>query len=262
MNKFLQLCYCQSQMFTFEDLNTITSPSKPCALTIGNFDGVHLGHQQILKRMRAIVGRAGTVAVLTFSNHPSFILPGKTPIRLIFSKSLKLKYLEKFGVDIIYCLEFTPELSQMRYNAFIEAIRKSCPFDHLIFGEGDAFGYKREGTEEKMKPLSKELGFQLEYLPKLMSSGETISSARIRTCIQQGELAKATTLLGHPYVLEGTIDSGQLTLPPHLCLPPNGDYPVIVEHDSFQNKTIAHIETEKISLDFPMTQKKICVTFE
>lgn len=245
-------------MIILEDLNIITSPSKPCVLAIGNFDGVHLGHQQILKRMRAIAGSKGTVAVLTFSNHPSFILPGKIPVALILSKPLKLKYLKQFGADVIYCLEFTPELAQMRYDAFIKAIRKSCPFDHLIFGEGDAFGHKREGTAEKMRPLSEELGFQVEYLPKVFSSGETISSARIRTCIQQGELAKAKTLLGHPYVLEVSAE----LLAPHLCLPPNGDYPVIVEHDSLQNKTTAHIETGKISLDFPMTSKKIYVTFE
>lgn len=243
-------------MMFLEDLNTIPSFSKPCAFAIGNFDGVHLGHQRILHHMRGLVGPAGTVAILTFSNHPTDILPGKTPVKLITSKSLKLKYLSKFWVDVIYCLEFTSEIAQIRYDAFIHLIRKSCPFDYLIFGEGDAFGYKREGTEEKMKPLAKQLGFEVEYLPKVKITGEAISSGRIRSLIQSGELKTVTKLLGHPFELE--IEEGFLS--PSLCIPPNGDYPVAVE--PLQMQSIAHIENGKISFDLPMHEKNISILFE
>jgi riboflavin kinase/FMN adenylyltransferase len=243
-------------MMVIEDLNTIPSFSKPCALAIGNFDGVHLGHQRILHHMRSLVGPTGTLAILTFSNHPTYILPGKMPVKLITSKSLKLKCLSKFGADVTYCLEFNSEIAQMRYDDFIQLIRKSCPFDYLIFGEGDAFGYKREGTEEKMKPLAAQLGFKVEYLPKVKTTGDAISSGRIRSLIQSGDLQTVTKLLGHPFELE--IENGHLS--PHLCVPPNGNYPVSVEPS--QTKTIAHIENGKISLDFPMRNEKFSVLFE
>lgn len=206
--------------------------------------------------MRGLVGPAGTVVILTFSNHPTAILPGKIPVKLITPKPLKLKYLGKFGVDVVYCLEFTSELAQIRYDAFIHLIRKSCPFEYLIFGEGDAFGYKREGTEEKMKPLAEQLGFEVEYLPKVKINGEAISSGRIRSLIQGGDLKTAIKLLGHPFELE--IEEGFLS--PNLCIPPNGDYTVLVE--PLQIQSIAHIENGKISLDSPMRGKKIPILFE
>lgn len=249
----MHLCYICHHMVILEDLNTSTYFSKPCALAIGNFDGVHLGHRRILDQMRGLVGPAGTVAILTFSNHPTEILPGKTPVKLISTKSLKLKYLSEFGVDVVYCLQFTTQIAQMKYDAFIQLIRKSCPFDYLIFGKGDAFGYKREGTEEKMRPLAAQLGFKVEYLPKVKTTDEPISSGRIRSLIQSGDLKTVTILLGHPYELE--IEEG--VLPAYLCVPPNGAYPVLVTN----GKTIAHIENGKIRLDFPLREKKFMISF-
>jgi len=240
-------------MNVLENLNTNPFLSKPCALAIGNFDGVHLGHRRILDQMRGLVGPAGTVAILTFSNHPTDILPGKTPVKLISPKPLKLKYLSEFGVDVVYCLEFTPQIAQIRYDAFIQLIRKSCPFDYLIFGEGDAFGYKREGTEEKMRPLAAQLGFKVGYLPKVKTTGEPISSGRIRSLIQSGDLKTVAMLLGHPFELE--IEGGALS--PHLCIPPNGTYHVLASNV----KTIAHIENGKISLDYPMREKNFHISF-
>lgn len=185
-------------MIIYDNLDQSALASVPCVLTIGNFDGVHLGHQRILKEMRAIAGPKGTVCVITFSNHPSSVLPGKTPVKLIQSNSLKLSYLEKYGADVVYNLEFTPELSHLRYDVFLGRIKGSCPFNYLILGEGDAFGYKREGTPEKVTLLGTDLHFEVLYLPKMKWKNEPISSRRIRKCIEQGHLSDATELLGHP----------------------------------------------------------------
>ncbi len=245
-------------MIVYENLDQSSLPSKPCVLTIGNFDGVHLGHQRILNRMRTLAGPKGTVCVLTFSNHPSSVLPGKTPVPLIQSNSLKLQYLEKFGADVVYSLEFTSQLSHLHYDTFLSKIKKSCPFDYLILGEGDAFGYKREGTPEKVALLGKQLHFEVEYLPKVKSEDETISSGRIRTCIQQGHLSEAIEFLGHPYIVEA-IDSKPIS--PHLVLPPDGDYPVNIESKSVQKQSTVHIEEKKFRLDFSMNGEKIFIIF-
>lgn len=242
-------------MIILDNLNAIPSISRPCVFAIGNFDGVHLGHQRLLSRMRAIAGPEGSVCILTFSNHPTFILPGKTPVKLITSKSLKLKYLSEFRADVVYCLEFTSEIAHVRYDAFIHLIRKSCPFDTLLFGEGDAFGYKREGTEEKMRPLADQWGFEVEYLPKVKSEEETISSKRIRNLIQSKELEHAANLLGHPFQIE--VENGLVA--PDLCLPPDGDYSVSID---LSEKTTLHLENGKIRLDPPGFGEKFFITFE
>lgn len=232
--------------------------SKPCVLTIGNFDGVHLGHRRILDRMQALAGPKGTLCVVTFSNHPSSVLPGKSPTSLIQSNTLKLSYLEKYGVDVVYNLKFTPELSHIPYDAFLRSIKTQCPFDFLVLGAGDAFGYKREGTPDKVAALGNDMHFQVEYLPKLQNQSETVSSGRIRNCIQQGHLSKAVELLGHPYILEA-IDSKPVS--PDLCLPPDGDYKVTVVSDSMQKQAVAYLKNKKITLDVPLENKKFSLIF-
>lgn len=249
-------------MIILDSLSASASPSKPCVLTIGNFDGVHLGHQRILGHMRALAGPKGTICVLTFSNHPSFVLPGKTPAPMILSKSLKLKYLEESGVDVVYCLDFTSEFAAMTYDFFLREVRKGCPFDYLVLGEGEGFGKKREGTRDKIEPLSREMGFKVVYLPKMSENGDPISSGIIRTSIQNGDLIKAASLLGRPFTIEGIVDSGQLILSTNFCLPPNGNYRVIASVESLKKETIAHIENGQIFLDFPSEGKKIYILFD
>ncbi|MBS0628894.1 MAG: FAD synthetase family protein [Verrucomicrobia bacterium] len=226
----------------------------PCILTIGNFDGVHRGHQRILHHMKTLAGLSGAVCVVTFSNHPSFVLPGKRPVQLIQSNSLKLSYLEKLGADVVYNLPFTAELSQIRYDAFLAMIKECIPFDYLVLGEGDAFGYKREGTAEKIAELGKQLSFQADYLPKLKSQHETISSGKIRSCIEQGHIEEAVRLLGHPYIIEAPLS-------PHLCLPPDGNYLVNLESNSVQKQTMLQFKDKKVVLDFPMEDENFFIIF-
>lgn len=204
--------------------------SHPAVLSIGSFDGVHLGHQSLLKHLRENAGPNGTVAVLTFSNHPSHILPNRNPVPQICSPSLKLDYLKKAGVNITYLLEFTKELADMRYDAFLQNLKAAFPFDLLILGEGATLGKKREGTPEKIRQLEAPLSFSTLYIPKQTYEERNISSGTIRTCIQTGNLKKASALLGRPYILEGTLSpTGELQLPSRLCLPPDGDYPILLD---------------------------------
>jgi len=186
-------------MQVLTQLETPRSSPTPLALTIGNFDGVHRGHQAILQKLRQKAGDSGTVAVITFSNHPSHVLPCKSPAPLILTPARKLHCLRSCGADLVYLLEFTPKLAQLAYDTFLKKVKEVYPFTFLALGEGATFGKKREGNKQALTELSKELDFTLEYLPKVGEDGEIISSGKIRALLEEGNFAKAKELLGHSF---------------------------------------------------------------
>ncbi|NGX37135.1 MAG: Riboflavin biosynthesis protein RibF [Chlamydiae bacterium] len=245
-------------MILKEQLEVIPSPSRPCALTIGTFDGLHLGHQRILKRLREKVGPRGTVCVVTFSNHPSHVLPSRQPVPLIFSKGLKINMLEEMGVDVVYCLEFTSEMANKTYGEFLQGLKAVCPFDFLVLGEGATFGKKGEGTAKRVVELEKELGFSVEYLSKLSQEEEVVSSGVIRRCILEGDLERAAELLGHPVMIEL---SNELEIAPEICIPPDGNYRVIVKQNSHEIPSILSLEAGKATIDVSVKDKKTLLIF-
>jgi len=247
-------------MIALETLEKAPVLPKPLGLTIGSFDGVHRGHQEILHRVRKLVGPMGTLGVLTFSNHPSDILPHRPLAKKIFSKSLKLKCLEKTQVTVVYNLEFTLELAGLPYDVFLKKVRDAYPFDFLVLGEGATLGKKREGTPEKIQELGREIGFSVEYLPKLTLGREVVSSGKIREYIEKGNLKKASQFLGHPYILEGERKRDSIMVDPNLCLPPNGAYSVEID----EMKSIARMEGNNIFLEtaLPSTAEKISIVFQ
>ena len=249
------------RMIILEGLKTTHCISKPCALTIGNFDGVHLGHQALIKRIREITGPDGTVCVLTFSNHPSYTLPGSTPVPLISSKSLKLKYLEENGVDIVYCLEFTRELAQKEYDLFLNEVKAVCPFEVLVLGEGATLGRKKGGTPEKIKELGEKLGFSVEYLPKMKFGAKIISSGVIRKCILTGHLKKAAELLGHPLKLEAYFENNTLHFSKQSCIPPDGSYPILIQNQFHEKPAQVSIREGKMSLNVSLQDQKFFILF-
>jgi riboflavin kinase / FMN adenylyltransferase len=168
----------------------------PIALTIGMFDGVHLGHQHLLQELK----KRGKAAVLTFSHHPADTLrPGTAP-PLLCTLEKKLNLLQKHGADLIIALPFTSSLATLSYDTFLKQIRRHLPFTTLVRGQGDAFGHNQEGTEENVRRLAQELNFEAVYLPKFMYDGEAVSSKKIRTLIEQGDFQKAFHLLkGAPW---------------------------------------------------------------
>ena len=136
--------------------------------------------------------------------------------------------LEKSGVDIVYCIPFSLELAGMSYAEFLQTLKKNCPFDFLVLGEGACLGKKREGTPERVTELGKRLDFQAEYLTKMQDEGNAISSRKIRELILKGNLKEASLLLGRPFALTGKSKTQELTFPPYVCLPPDGEYLVTI----------------------------------
>lgn len=183
-----------------EILYKLEKPAKiiePCGLTIGSFDGVHIGHQYLLSRLREKIGPKATLAVLSFINHPSHLVKERKPVKNLVSPEEKIKLLEKFGVDVLYLLEFTPKVMETSYDQFFKTIKEVFPFSYLILGKGASVGKNRDGTEARVKDLGKTLHFEAEYLEKLKHKGRPVSSGAIRECLEKGEIDLATEMLGN-----------------------------------------------------------------
>lgn len=177
-------------MTIIHNLEDIPPLPSPIAITIGTFDGVHLGHQFILQELK----KYGTRVVLTFSNHPAEVLHNSKPLSLC-SLEEKLKLLESCGVDCIIVIPFTRELAHQPYDLFLKNLKKNLPFTTLVLGKGSAFGHKNAGDETHIKALETELGFQAIYLEKFIYNGSPVSSKRIRELLAAGDRHKASVLL-------------------------------------------------------------------
>lgn len=186
----MELCF----MIIANQLQDIPPLPTPIALTIGTYDGVHLGHQYLFQELK----KYGTAAVLTFSNHPAEVLHPHTAPPLIDTLDQKIRRLENNGIDLAIILPFTSELSSLSYDTFLKQVREHLPFTHLILGEGAVIGHQAQGTEKNIRALAKELDFEAIYLPKFTLDGEVISSRKIRQLIETGNFEQAFNLLGRP----------------------------------------------------------------
>lgn len=192
----------------------------PYALTIGNFDGVHRGHQQLISALKKTGLRT---AVLTFSNHPSEVLKSANSVPLLSTPEHKLRLLEQAGVDLVIALPFTKELAAETYDHFLKNLKEHLCFTQLILGKGSALGHRQLGTQDKVEALGKTLGFKAEYIDKFLE----ISSGAVRKALQQGDLETVHLLLGRPFSIY-TQAAAEISLKNH-CLPPDGTYTVQVE---------------------------------
>ncbi|OGL42627.1 MAG: riboflavin biosynthesis protein RibF [Candidatus Schekmanbacteria bacterium GWA2_38_11] len=179
-------------------------------LTLGNFDGVHLGHQEIFKR---VVKRAkeieGTSIAITFDPHPLKILaPEKCP-SLITNFKEKAEILESFQIDILFSIPFTREFSSLDAGDFIKKIvvDKIGPKE-LFIGYDFAFGKGREGDTSVLKGLGESLGFKVTVVKPIRVGEKTVSSTLIRNLIKEGNVKEASVYLGRPYSISGEVIKG------------------------------------------------------
>lgn len=222
-------------------------PKHPVVLTIGNFDGVHKGHQSVLNRLKQVAAdRHEYKAAITFNNHPSQVLRPAQPVKLITTLSHRLKLFRDQHLDYLLLLEFTKEFSQQSAEDFLRKMKSYIAFSHLILGHDAALGRDRQGDPGTITKLSKELGFTVEYIDEWMANGTQVSSSVIRRCVQEGDFLKIEQLLGRPYSIMGEVVHGEkqgkkLGYPTanldvsQLCLPPLGVYAVTM---NYQNKIL------------------------
>ena len=188
----------------------------PCALTIGNFDGVHRGHQALLTRVREAANRLGVEsAVMTFEPHPREFFAhlagdlSKAPARIANLRD-KLQSLEKNGIDRVIVEHFNAHFASMSPQDFIEKVLvQGLHARWLMVGEDFCFGAKRAGNVATLIEAGKRLGFEVEALPTVMNEGVRISSSAVRAALAQGDFAHARQLLGHPYAISGHVVHGK-----------------------------------------------------
>jgi len=206
-------------------------------LAIGFFDGVHLGHQQIIRQTIADAHQHDAIAlVITFDRHPNtVVLPERVP-PLIYSLPQKLEAIESLGVDTLWLIHFDESFSRQTGENFVGGlVRDPGNIQSICVGANFVFGHKRSGNVALLKKLGAELGFTVHGLAAVALDGQIVSSTRIREAIRTGNLDDASQMLGRPYAISGTVMEGdrigqQLGFPTAnlnvsgLMLPPNGVY--------------------------------------
>jgi riboflavin kinase/FMN adenylyltransferase len=190
---------------------TIPPGSARCALTIGNFDGVHLGHQAMLERT---VARARTLqlptCVLTFEPHPrEFFTPAMAPARLTRLRD-KLELMAAAGLDRVHVARFDARLAALEAERFVEnVVARGLRAAWLLVGRDFRFGAKRGGDFALLERLAARHGYALEAMPEVALQGERVSSSAVRAALAAGDLADAERLLGRPFTMSGRVVHGE-----------------------------------------------------
>lgn len=198
-------------MTIFHSSSSVPMEARGAVVAIGNFDGVHLGHQAVLAQARAIAERLNApLAVLTFEPHPrSVFQPNLPPFRLT-PLPAKVEALKAVGVDHVFVLDFTPEFSRRSAEDFMASVLQSdLGARHIVVGWDFCFGHKRGGNAGLLKERGADLGFGVT-VTEVVKTGdaEIYSSSRIRECLQAGDLSGAAALLGRTWEVDGMVLHG------------------------------------------------------
>ncbi len=182
---------------------------KETVLTIGNFDGVHRGHQELI---RIVVERARSIgadaAVLTFHPHPLSVLKPNIQVKRLNSQEERAELLASLGIDLLVMYPFTRETAQTSARDFVRALKEKLRMKELWVGPDFALGRNREGDIPRLKELGRELGFEVHVFPTFVWHGQAVHSTDIREMVSSGRVEAASELLGRPYRLSGQVVAG------------------------------------------------------
>jgi len=182
----------------------------PHAVTIGNFDGLHLGHQAMLARLQDVARTRGLpTCVLSFEPHPrEFFAPDQAPARLSSLRE-KAEHLQRLGIDRLHVFRFDRAFSALTADAFIEQVLgRTLQAQYVLVGDDFRYGAKRAGDFALLQSAGQSLGFDAEFLPTVEVAGERASSTAVRSALAAGELDHAARLLGRPYSISGRVVHG------------------------------------------------------
>jgi riboflavin kinase/FMN adenylyltransferase len=206
-------------------------------LTVGIFDGVHRGHQQILRRLVAGAHQEGAPAVvLTFSPHPAVVLGGKKDFKYLTTPEERLCLLDSLGVDYVITQAFDRAFADHTAETFMNNVVQALGVRHLIIGYDTALGRGREGNAARLNEIGEKLNYSVEVIPALSDESGIISSTRIRSSIATGNVKSAAGELGRNYEISGEIIHGDgrghriniptanISIPPDKVIPANGIY--------------------------------------
>ena len=197
-------------MITVSSTAEIPAGLPESSITIGKFDGIHLGHQQLLaEAIESAEEHLLIPVVVTFDRHPHSILsPGTEPQALI-GQHQKSELLEQAGIELVLNLPFDQYLSQLTPEEFVRTVLvESLKAKIVTIGEGFRFGVDQQGDVETLKDLGKQLGFHVRVIPNYLVDGEVVSTSRIRALLLEGNVKGAAKLLGRLHSTQGVIEHG------------------------------------------------------
>lgn len=180
------------------------------AASIGNYDGVHLGHREILRRVveQARARDCGSL-LITFDPHPQAVLAPERDLRLIQTRDQKLRSLEATGLTDLLIVEFTPEIARLSGMEFFERCLAPMPMVSIHVGENFRFGRGREGDIELLAQIGRERGFEVHPISQIRQGDKKIASSEIRRRLSAGDVEGAASMLGRPYSMTGRIVHGE-----------------------------------------------------
>ena len=181
------------------------------AITIGNFDGVHIGHLSLFRRVKELAeAMEGESIIITFYPHPIKVLTPSNGPPLITSHEQKMRLIEEAGIDVFLVIEFTREFANMSAHEFVhEIIHSKIGARAVVVGPDYRFGHKREGDIPTLTRMGKELNFEVYVVPDISINGVEVSSSTIREFVTAGELRRAREMLGRDYQIAGQVIRGR-----------------------------------------------------
>ncbi|WP_136667709.1 bifunctional riboflavin kinase/FAD synthetase [Flavobacterium sp. H122] len=183
---------------------------KKTIVTIGTFDGVHLGHQKIIKRLQSNSNAANETVIITFSQHPRFVLQSDNSIKLLNTNDEKIALLDNFGIDNLIILEFDKQLSGLSGEEFVKSVLvDKLNVQKIIIGYDHKFGRNRSSDIHDLIYFGKKYHFDVEQISAEELDEITISSTRIRKAIEEGKIELANNFLGYPYCFKGKVVKGK-----------------------------------------------------
>jgi len=179
-------------------------------ITIGNFDGLHLGHQKIIQTvLQESEDINGTSMVVTFDPHPMKVLAPEREIKLLTTPKERERLIQTMGIHVLLCITFNEEFSQLTPDDFIDDILvKKINAKKVIVGQNYAFGKARKGTTELLRRRGRKYGFNVKVVRHAKFNGEVVSSSKIRSFLSKGQVFEASTFLGRAYTIEGNVIKG------------------------------------------------------
>ena len=228
------------------------------ALTLGVFDGVHLGHRHLIGALCADARERGLAAVvLTFANHPLGVLRPDVDIVMLAPLDERIALLGEAGADHVVPIAFTPELSQLSAEAFVGVLRDELDLRHLVVGPDFALGHGRQGTAPVLAKLGEQAGFTVRVVEPLALDGRPARSTAIRRALAAGDVETASAILGRPFSVSGPVVAGEgrgaselgfptcnLDVPASQALPADGVFAAWVVVDGERLPAAASIGTK------------------
>jgi len=213
------------------------SPDRDTLLTIGVFDGVHLGHKYLLSQLKKRAGEQSLLSgVVTFRQHPQEAISPQTRLPFLTDLTERINLLKNEGIDAIVALSFTPEVARLTAREFISLLKKHLRMQGLVIGHDFALGQKREGDENALRVLGREMDFGVTVVRAKLVNGEVVSSTAIRKALADGDVKQVHDLIGRSFSFHGPVITGDgrgkglgfptanLEVDPRQALPANGVY--------------------------------------